>query len=162
MPDFALNGTGANDSEKNVKLINERFNLLVLISDRSSSLYSSKFSLSINPNLNTNMDEQGNPIVHPEETPEDPTNEVSGSEVSPEGPPSSEPKVPEDTQVVVGSQPLIGKGAKIQFPKALTTTGGGQNFKSYGVWQGGSTSDTTPQSSRESGGLHGVHPTQRR
>ena len=63
VPGLVLKGTGANYSEKNVQLIIEHFNLLALISDRSSPLSTAANFLSYKSNLNCIMAERGNPIV---------------------------------------------------------------------------------------------------
>ena len=133
VPGLVLKGTGAANSEKNVQFIIERFNLLVSISDRSSPKSTAANYLSYISNLNSNlMAELLDPNVQPKEPHQEPTPMVTGPEVASKEPPSSKPSGTEDVPVAEGSKPLIGKGAGIQFPKALSVIGGAKVLKSMG------------------------------
>ena len=57
---------------------------------------------------------------------------VPDPEVASNKPPSSDPSGTEDVPVAEGSKPLVGKGAGIQFPKALSVIGGAKVLKSMG------------------------------
>ena len=70
------------------------------------------------------MAEQNSPTVQPEEQCQDSEAKLTGLETAPHEPQSIEPSGPVYSPIVEGSLALIGKGTKIQFPKALLAIGG--------------------------------------
>ena len=82
------------------------------------------------------MAEQPSPIVQPEEPRQELEPMAMGPEVASNEPPSSEPSGTDDVPIAEGSKPVIGKDAKIQFPKALSVIGGAKVFTSMGYGKG--------------------------